>query len=102
AHRNTAVALQAMLGAIGVKIDIQMIEGGTMWETTKAGNYEIQQKERFRSESSQLAERLSNLERQRFKLFNHLQLEEGPRALKLVLPVARIVRRFAGTKAPPA
>ncbi|MCQ8782880.1 ABC transporter substrate-binding protein [Mangrovibrevibacter kandeliae] len=40
AHRNVAVALQAMLGAVGVKIDIQMIEGGTMWETTKAGNYE--------------------------------------------------------------
>lgn len=41
AHRNAAVALQVMLAAVDVKIEIQMIEGGTMWETTKAGEYEI-------------------------------------------------------------
>ncbi|MDN5786801.1 ABC transporter substrate-binding protein [Pseudorhodobacter sp.] len=41
AHRNVAVALQAMLGQVGVKAEIQMIEGGTMWTTTKAGEYDM-------------------------------------------------------------
>lgn len=41
AHRNVAVALQAMLAPVGVKADIQMIEGGTMWSTTKSGNYDM-------------------------------------------------------------
>lgn len=41
AHRNVAVALQAMMQPLGVKLNIQMVEGGTHWETTKAGNYEM-------------------------------------------------------------
>jgi peptide/nickel transport system substrate-binding protein len=40
-HRNVAVALQAMLAPLGVKLDIQSMEGGTHWETTKAGNYDM-------------------------------------------------------------
>ncbi len=41
AHRNVAVALQAMLQPLGVNLSIQTVEGGTHWETTKAGNYEM-------------------------------------------------------------
>ncbi|MEY8839007.1 ABC transporter substrate-binding protein [Cribrihabitans sp. XS_ASV171] len=41
AHRNVAVALQAMMQPLGVDLNIQMVEGGTHWETTKAGNYEM-------------------------------------------------------------
>jgi len=41
AHRNVAVALQAMLAQAGVKAEIQMIEGGTMWSTTKSGEYDM-------------------------------------------------------------
>ncbi len=41
AHRNTAIALQAMLQQIGVRLKIQMLEGGTQWETTKSGNYDL-------------------------------------------------------------
>ncbi len=41
AHRNVAVALQAMLAQVGVKAEIQMIEGGTMWATTKSGEYDM-------------------------------------------------------------
>lgn len=41
AHRNIAVALQAMLAQVGVKAEIQMIEGGTMWTTTKSGDYDM-------------------------------------------------------------
>lgn len=40
AHRNTAIALQGMLGQIGVNLEIQTVEGGTQWETTKSGNYD--------------------------------------------------------------
>lgn len=40
-HRNVAIALQAMLQAIGVQVKIQMLEGGTQWQTTKAGNYDM-------------------------------------------------------------
>lgn len=39
--RNAAIALQAMLQQVGVKLKVQMLEGGTQWETTKAGNYEM-------------------------------------------------------------
>lgn len=39
--RNSAIALQAMLQQVGVKLNIQMLEGGTQWETTKAGNYDM-------------------------------------------------------------
>ena len=39
--RNTAIALQAMLQQVGVKLKVQMLEGGTQWETTKAGNYDM-------------------------------------------------------------
>ncbi|WP_114217283.1 ABC transporter substrate-binding protein [Ochrobactrum sp. 3-3] len=39
--RNAAIALQAMLQQIGVKLKVQMLEGGTQWETTKAGNYDM-------------------------------------------------------------
>ncbi len=41
AHRNVAVALQAMMQPLGIKLSIQMVESGTHWETTKAGNYEM-------------------------------------------------------------
>lgn len=41
AHRNVAVALQAMMQPLGVNLNIQMVEGGTHWQTTKAGNYEM-------------------------------------------------------------
>ncbi len=39
--RNAAIALQAMLQQVGVKLKVQMLEGGTQWETTKAGNYDM-------------------------------------------------------------
>lgn len=39
--RNAAIALQAMLQQVGVKLKIQMLEGGTQWSTTKAGNYDM-------------------------------------------------------------
>lgn len=39
--RNAAVALQAMLLQVGVKLKVQMLESGTQWETTKAGNYDM-------------------------------------------------------------
>lgn len=39
--RNAAIALQAMLQQVGVKLKVQMLEGGTQWETTKAGNYDL-------------------------------------------------------------
>ncbi|MFZ1469423.1 MAG: ABC transporter substrate-binding protein [Paracoccaceae bacterium] len=41
AHRNIAVTLQAMLAQGNVKAEIQMIEGGTMWTTTKEGQYDM-------------------------------------------------------------
>ncbi|RWR45905.1 ABC transporter substrate-binding protein [Sinirhodobacter ferrireducens] len=40
-QRNTAIALQAMLAQVGVKVKIQMLESGTQWETTKAGGYQM-------------------------------------------------------------
>ncbi|MFC3058687.1 ABC transporter substrate-binding protein [Paenirhodobacter populi] len=40
-QRNTAIALQAMLSQVGVRVKIQMLESGTQWETTKAGNYQM-------------------------------------------------------------
>lgn len=39
--RNAAIALQAMLQQVGVKLKVQMLEGGTQWETTKDGNYDM-------------------------------------------------------------
>lgn len=30
-----------MLQQVGVKLKVQMLEGGTQWETTKAGNYDM-------------------------------------------------------------
>lgn len=39
--RNAAIALQAMLQQVGVKLKVQMLENGTQWETTKAGNYDM-------------------------------------------------------------
>lgn len=39
--RNAAVALQAMLQQVGVGVQLQMLEGGTQWETTKSGNYDM-------------------------------------------------------------
>lgn len=39
--RNAAIALQAMLQQVGVKLQLQMLEGGTQWETTKSGNYDM-------------------------------------------------------------
>lgn len=39
--RNAAIAIQAMLQQVGVQANIQMVEGGTQWETTKAGNYDM-------------------------------------------------------------
>lgn len=40
AGRNTAIALQGMLGQVGVNLKIQSLESGTQWETTKSGNYD--------------------------------------------------------------
>jgi peptide/nickel transport system substrate-binding protein len=39
--RDVAAVIQGNLQNIGVKVDLQTIEGGTQWETTKAGNYEM-------------------------------------------------------------
>ncbi len=39
--RNAAIAIQAMLGQVGVTLDVQTLEGGTQWETTKAGTYDM-------------------------------------------------------------
>lgn len=39
--RNAAIALQAMLQQVGVRLTVQMLEGGTQWETTKSGNYDM-------------------------------------------------------------
>src|SRR5690606_12552857 len=33
--RNAAITLQAMLQQVGVRVEVQMLEGGTQWETTK-------------------------------------------------------------------
>lgn len=41
AHRNVAVALQAMLQQVGVSVDIQLMEGGTHWQMTGAGNFDM-------------------------------------------------------------
>lgn len=41
AHRNVAVALQAMLQQVGVRLDIQLMEGGTHWQMTGAGTYDM-------------------------------------------------------------
>ncbi|MDP0927630.1 ABC transporter substrate-binding protein [Paracoccus onubensis] len=39
--RNAAITLQAMLQQVGVRVEVQMLEGGTQWETTKSGNYDM-------------------------------------------------------------
>lgn len=39
--RNAAIALQAMLQQVGVTVKVQMLEGGTQWETTKSGTYDM-------------------------------------------------------------
>ncbi|MDK3020934.1 ABC transporter substrate-binding protein [Pseudodonghicola flavimaris] len=39
--RNAAIALQAMLQQVGVRLKVQMLESGTQWQTTKAGNYDM-------------------------------------------------------------
>lgn len=39
--RQVASALQSDLGKVGVKVDIQTIEGSSQYSTTKAGNFEM-------------------------------------------------------------
>lgn len=38
---QTAVVMQSSFQKLGVKIKISMLEGGTHWDTTKSGNYEM-------------------------------------------------------------
>ena len=40
-HRQVAQALQSALAQIGVTAEIRLVEGGTHWSTTKAGDYEM-------------------------------------------------------------
>ncbi|WP_248311609.1 ABC transporter substrate-binding protein [Bosea sp. ASV33] len=40
-HRQVGQALQSALAQIGVTAEIRLVEGGTHWSTTKAGDYEM-------------------------------------------------------------
>jgi peptide/nickel transport system substrate-binding protein len=40
-HRQLGQALQSALAQIGVIAEIRLVEGGTHWSTTKAGDYEM-------------------------------------------------------------
>lgn len=40
-HRQLGQALQSALAQIGVTAEIRLVEGGTHWSTTKAGDYEM-------------------------------------------------------------
>jgi peptide/nickel transport system substrate-binding protein len=40
-HRQLGQALQAALKQVGVTAEIRLVEGGTHWTTTKAGEYEM-------------------------------------------------------------
>ena len=39
--QQVAAAIQANLQDVGVKVQLQLVESGTQWETTKSGKYEM-------------------------------------------------------------
>lgn len=40
-HRQVAQALQSYFAAVGVKVEIQLVDGATHWTTTKSGDYDM-------------------------------------------------------------
>ena len=40
-YQQVASAIQANLAEVGVRIQLQLIESGAQWDTTKSGNYEM-------------------------------------------------------------
>jgi peptide/nickel transport system substrate-binding protein len=40
-HRQLGQVLQSYFSAVGVTADIQLVEGGTLWTTTQAGNFDV-------------------------------------------------------------
>jgi peptide/nickel transport system substrate-binding protein len=39
--RNVGTVIQDNLGKVGIKVELQSLDGGAQWETTKAGNFEM-------------------------------------------------------------